>query len=103
MVTYLHPERFTLRTFVRVTPHERGHLEILPCKFLFACRQFVMDDSKRPKYFELKAAPEVNVIRMESSTSSKIAVVSELIVNIHGNNRDITKKSRPTSAPLKVY
>ena len=90
MVTYLHPERFTLRAFVRVTS-ERGQLEILPCKFLFACRQFVMDNSKRPKYFELKGAPEVNAIRMESSTSSKIAVVSELLLKILGNNRDISR------------
>ena len=36
-----------------------------------------MDDSKSPKYFDLKASPEVNTIRMDSSTSSKIAVVSE--------------------------
>lgn len=90
MVTYLHPERFTLRASVRIST-ERGQLEILPCKFLFACRQFVMDNGKRPKYFDLKAAPEVNAIRMESSTSSKIAVVSELLPEILGNNRDITR------------
>ena len=77
MVTYLHPERFTLRAFVRVG-HERGQLEILPCKYLFACRQFVMEETKRPKYFELVAAPDANAIKMESSAASaKIAVVSE--------------------------
>lgn len=77
MVTYLHPERYTSRAFVRVG-YERGQLEILPCKYLFACRQFVMEDTKRPKYFELAAAPDANAIKMESSAASaKIAVVSE--------------------------
>lgn len=76
MVTYLHPERFTLRAFVRLG-FERGQLEILPCKYLFACRQFVMDDNKRPKYFELKGTPAANGIRMDISASAKIAVVSE--------------------------
>jgi len=35
-----------------------------------------MDDNKRPKAFELKAAPEVNEVKIESSASAKIAVVS---------------------------
>ena len=56
--------------------YQRGMLEILPCKYQFACRQFAMDDNKRPKAFELKAAPEVNEVKIESSASAKIAVVS---------------------------
>ena len=60
MVTYLHPERFTQRVFVRLG-YERGQLEILPCKYLFACRQFVMDDNKRPKYFELSQDAQLRV------------------------------------------
>ena len=75
MVTYLHPERFTQRVFVRLG-YERGQLEILPCKYLFACRQFVMDDNKRPKYFEL--SQDANAVKLESSESAKIAVVSIL-------------------------
>lgn len=51
-------------------------MEILPCKYQFACRQFAMDDNKRPKAFELKATPEVNQVKFESSASAKIAVVS---------------------------
>jgi len=75
MVTYLHPERFIQRVFVTVG-HQRGMLEILPCKYQFACRQFAMDDNKRPRAFELKATPEVNEVKIESSASAKIAVVS---------------------------
>lgn len=75
MVTYLHPERFTQRVFVRLG-YERGQLEILPCKYLFACRQFVMHDNKRPKYFEL--SQDANAVKLESSESAKIAVVSIL-------------------------
>ena len=74
MVTYLHPERFTQRAFVRVG-YERGHLEILPCKYQFACRQFAMDDNKKPKSFELTASPDKHELKLESSVSSKIAVV----------------------------
>lgn len=75
MVTYLHPERFIQRVFVTVG-YQRGMLEILPCKYQFACRQFAMDDNKRPRAFELKATPEVNEVKIESSASAKIAVVS---------------------------
>ena len=35
-----------------------------------------MDDNKRPRAFELKATPEVNEVKIESSASAKIAVVS---------------------------
>ncbi|KAJ7326565.1 Laminin subunit [Desmophyllum pertusum] len=59
MATYLHPERFIQRVFVKVD-YQRGMLEILPCKYQFACRQFAMDENKRPKAFELKATPEIN-------------------------------------------
>lgn len=75
MVTYLHPERFIQRVFVTVG-YQRGMLEILPCKYQFACRQFAMDDNKRLRAFELKATPEVNEVKIESSASAKIAVVS---------------------------
>ena len=75
MVSYLHPERFIQRVFVTVGD-QRGMLEILPCKYQFACRQFAMDDNKRPRAFELKASPEANEVKIESSASAKIAVVS---------------------------
>jgi len=75
MVTYLHPERFIQRVFVTVG-YQRGMLEILPCKYQFACRQFAMDDNKRPRAFELKATPEINEVKIESSASATIAVVS---------------------------
>lgn len=74
MVTYLHPERFTQRAFVRAG-YERGQLEILPCKYQFVCRQFAMDDNKKPKSFELTASPDKHELQLESSVSSKIAVV----------------------------
>ena len=75
MVTYLHPERFSQGAFVRVG-YERGQLEILPCKYQFACRQFATDGNKRPKHFELTGTPDTHEIKLESSVSSKIAVVS---------------------------
>ena len=83
MVTYLHPERFIQRVFVTVS-FQRGMLEILPCKYQFACRQFAMDDNKRPKAFELKATPDVNQVKIESSASAKIAVVSIRTVVLRG-------------------
>lgn len=79
MVTYLHPERFTQRAFVRVG-YERGHLEILPCKYQFACRQFAMDDNKKPKSFELTASPDKHELKLESSVSSKIAMISITVI-----------------------
>ena len=83
MVTYLHPERFIQRVFVTVS-FQRGMLEILPCKYQFACRQFAMDDNKRPKAFELKATPDVNQVKIESSASAKIAVVGIRTVVLRG-------------------
>ena len=56
--------------------YERGQLEILPCKYQFTCRQFVMDDSKRPKYFEFTGIPHANAVKLETSASANIAVVS---------------------------
>ena len=67
MVTYLHPERFIQRVFATVG-YQQGMLETLPCKYQFACCQFAMDDNK--------ATPEVNEVKIESSASAKIAIVS---------------------------
>ena len=77
LVKYLHPEKFIQRVFVTVG-FERGMLEILPCKYQFACRQFAMDDRRRARAFEMKRKPEVNVVKLESSGSAKLAVVSHL-------------------------
>ena len=74
MVTYRHPERFTEGAFVRVG-YERGQLEIFSCKYQFACRQFATDGNKRPKYFNLTGTPDTHEIKLESSVSSKIAMV----------------------------
>ena len=66
--------------------YERGQLEILPCKYQFTCRQFVMDDSKRPKYFEFTGTPHANAVKLETSASANIAVVSILNRKQHVKN-----------------
>ena len=65
------------RIYVSVE-NQRGSMEVVPCKYSFGCRQVVLSDERSAKSFVLKANPDGNSVRLETSVSSKIALVSLL-------------------------